>query len=265
MAIRYRPQGMTELYGKLGKLAGESVAAQKQIQFAQGMAEKVMSMKQEQDQQRQQQETQLKREQLAIKANEEADIWEFEKMKLRSQNDFALEEAKHQAEVMSEIKQEQGKRDKYNAVLNRLQDMTVKGEITENKAKELSNKAYMTYMGYGGLNTGGEEKRGATQGALEKIMGELATGKQSSGRFMSPIKNKEEYAIMNLGPNWRLEYPEAIPYVDGGTSTPSTPREVPSQPAKSQNLPQPRTQTEYDALPSGTEYIDTDGAVKRKR
>jgi hypothetical protein len=39
----------------------------------------------------------------------------------------------------------------------------------------------------------------------------------------------------------------------------------PSNPRGGNPLPAPKTQAEYDALPSGTTYIDTDGVTKRKR
>lgn len=43
------------------------------------------------------------------------------------------------------------------------------------------------------------------------------------------------------------------------------PGAVPGGGSQTNSIAQPRTQTEYDALPSGTVYIDTDGATKRKK
>lgn len=43
------------------------------------------------------------------------------------------------------------------------------------------------------------------------------------------------------------------------------PRREPAPAAAGGNLPRPTTQAEYNALPSGAQYIDTDGQIKRKR
>lgn len=59
--------------------------------------------------------------------------------------------------------------------------------------------------------------------------------------------------------------------VDIGATAPGiqvnpTPSAMPSNsPAAAQNKAQPKTQAEYNALPSGTIYIDSDGQTKRKK
>ena len=40
---------------------------------------------------------------------------------------------------------------------------------------------------------------------------------------------------------------------------------APAAPAPAVGLPQPKTQAEYDAIPTNTEYRDTDGKIKRKK
>jgi hypothetical protein len=75
-----------------------------------------------------------------------------------------------------------------------------------------------------------------------------------------PLNRDVEVALrangIEIDGNGRAVFPSLGPRREGGAA-----------PAQNQQrqLPRPQTQAEYAALPSGTEYIDTDGQVKRKR
>jgi hypothetical protein len=75
------------------------------------------------------------------------------------------------------------------------------------------------------------------------------------------------YAEIKEGRIVRWRVPGESPTQDGEAKpkeTPSTAPSVPPSSASPQNLPKPKTKAEYDAIPKGTRYIDTDGKEKIK-
>lgn len=68
-----------------------------------------------------------------------------------------------------------------------------------------------------------------------------------------PINNE----VKSLMTAYGLNRPSATP-------APATPAAVPTAQSASNKMPAPKTQAEYDAIPPNTEYMDTDGKIKRK-
>ena len=58
--------------------------------------------------------------------------------------------------------------------------------------------------------------------------------------------------------------PEAAP-APAPEAAPAPPKAAPAAPAPDQGLPAPKTQAEYNAIPAGTKYVDTDGKTKIKK
>jgi hypothetical protein len=71
--------------------------------------------------------------------------------------------------------------------------------------------------------------------------------------------NRDVASVLN-------SYTSVVPSVvrtDSGTTPPAAPA-TPAQPAPSKSIPTPKTKAEYDVIPRGTQYIDTDGKTKIK-
>lgn len=72
--------------------------------------------------------------------------------------------------------------------------------------------------------------------------------------------NDEVKALMVA---FKLNRPVA-PSTQAKAPTQATPAAIPTAQPASNKMPAPKTQAEYDAIPPNTEYMDTDGKVKRK-
>lgn len=70
--------------------------------------------------------------------------------------------------------------------------------------------------------------------------------------------NDEVKALMTA---YGLNRPAAAP---APAPAPATPAAIPTAQPASNKMPAPKTQAEYDAIPPNTEYMDTDGKIKRK-
>jgi hypothetical protein len=92
-----------------------------------------------------------------------------------------------------------------------------------------------------------------------------------------PKSNEDKLALASVGVQFdqegkafapKVEFAaEAAPVAQTKPTTSRTrggPMAKPTAPAASTSLPSPKTQAEYDAIPEGTRYIDTDGQEKIK-
>jgi len=91
MAIRVI-HGIIEDIAQLGVLAGQSVAAQREIEYARAMQQRLIQMEHEKEM------TQF-RAQLDLQASMRSQQWELEKMEIRSRADFTREEAGRQQKL----------------------------------------------------------------------------------------------------------------------------------------------------------------------
>lgn len=72
-----------------------------------------------------------------------------------------------------------------------------------------------------------------------------------------PINNEVKSLMTAYGLNRPAGAPAPAP-------APATPAAIPTAQPASNKMPAPKTQAEYDAIPPNTEYMDTDGKIKRK-
>lgn len=91
MAIRVTHGRIADV-AKLGVLAGQSVAAQREIEYARTMQQRLIQMEHEKEM------TQF-RAQLDLQASMRSQQWELEKMEIRSRTDFAREESGRQQKL----------------------------------------------------------------------------------------------------------------------------------------------------------------------
>lgn len=120
MAIRVE-HGKVGTAAQLGLLAGQAKFAQQQMEYAQTAAREAQRMKHEK-------EMAAFRAQLDIQAEQRANIWELEKMEIRSRTDFSREEAERQRKLSEK-----------QARLDALERARKDGQITE----EDYNNAYL--------------------------------------------------------------------------------------------------------------------------
>jgi hypothetical protein len=111
------------------------------------------------------------------------------------------------------------------------------------------------------LNTAKEAMRYAVQPYLDMTGRPLNRDVEVALRTQGVQFNDDGAAVFN---------PEQVPVDPAATSqpprTPVAGRGTTRNPAPAAtSMPRPTTQAEYNAIPAGTEYIDTDGQVKRKR
>lgn len=115
MPIKYQPEGMSQLYASLAYQTG---AAKADAQLAEDARQDKLRM---QEWERQEQLEQH-REALKIRAEQRAVEWEFEKMEIRSRNDFELEELQHRAEATAEIEKRVQEKRKLEAQIRAIED-----------------------------------------------------------------------------------------------------------------------------------------------
>jgi hypothetical protein len=99
MPINYQPEGLGELYAKLAYQTG---AAKANVQVAQEAREDRIRTEEWERQDRLEQARNALKEQAEMRAMS----WEFEKMEIRSRNDFELEELQNRAKVMAAAEKE---------------------------------------------------------------------------------------------------------------------------------------------------------------
>lgn len=249
MAIRVKHTDV-ETIAKLGLLAGQSVAAQRDIERTQAMARLA------QQQEHEKQMTAF-RAQLDLQASMRSQQWEVEKMEIRSRLDFEREE-----------KERMRRLDDIDSALRQIDREVESGRITEVQANTLKFNQEM--------------KRYGTAPPVSLIKPPA----EERERYISPSQRMAAYKALQtkelreptwlerLLPGGKGELTEEEQYyrelfeqtARGEPATPTGTQGVTGIPSGtiSSGSPIVRNDADFDALPSGAEFIDPQGNKRRK-
>jgi len=207
MAIRvsYTPY---KAIGQLAKLAGESIAERRGAERRERLAGMAYRAAEAQRARQQQKEMLRFRADLSLKTQQQAHVWEMQKLQIRSQNDFELTELRHKMRKMQDIEEEMKDRAEYKAARKTVEKAT---DLTERQKQEALRNLDLQHYGYRGLPQQRE------QSPLEQMMAQY-----------------------------------------------NVPAETMEQPTESPTIPEPKSETELNALPSGTLFRDPVGKLRRK-
>jgi len=230
---------------ELATLAGQSVAAQKEIERTQALARQAQQMEHER-------KMAAFRAEIDLQAAMRSQQWEVEKMEIRSRLDFEREE-----------KERMRRLDDADNALQQIDREVESGRITNKQADNL--KFYQEMKRYGA----------APPVSL------IQPPRKERERYISPSQRMAAYKALQTEelrePTW-LErllpggkeplteeeqyYRELFQATARGVPT-GTSAGIPTG-TISQGLPQPKTQQEYNAIPSGSQYIDSTGNIRTK-
>lgn len=193
------------------------------------------------------------RAQLDLQASMRSQQWEVEKMEVRSRVDFEREERERMRKL-----------DSIDNALRQIDKEVESGRITNKQADNL--RFYQEMKRYGA----------APPVSL------IQPPREERERYVSPTQRMAAYKQLQTEelrePTWlerllpggkgelteeELFYREMFEKTARGQTNIPTPSGVPSG-TISQGLPQPKTQLEYNAIPSGENYIDSSGNIRTK-
>ena len=181
------------------------------------------------------------KEQLGLQAEQRAQEWELQKMELRSQSDFALEERKRQILAERSLQKEIKLQDEVEAGIKIIQESKHLSDAKQPDGVSEREKAIYAYtmkkqLGYTVPREIAEKsiKPIFTEAKKQTVLGALVTKSPVSpmGIPLPVLERKEDreaYITNELGPSWRQLLPEAIPLVEGTVAT--------AVPAKPANMP----------------------------
>ena len=275
MPIEIQQPGLAQLYGKAAAISkGEKEAQRKE--------EQRIRKEEIQMQQQYQQNVKMLDAQLDLEMYERSKRWEIDKMELRSQMDFQREE-----------QQRQRKLDSADNAIQQIDKEVLAGRMTEQEAYPLKLKYEMNKMGVDAptslLPTGDEEERygvrpywmrgrEAPEGTPERQLYEAKMAEQISGERRGVIPYYLDPTFIGTYPEAARQAQEArgiflsdeeFENIKSGTTEqlPLAGKEldvgVRAEGAVS-GLPTVTSDAEYDALPSGTEFVDQSGKRWRK-
>jgi len=206
-----------------------------------------------------------------LQMQERSKLWEIEKMQLRSQIDFQREEQLRQRKL-----------DSIDSALQQIDKEVLAGRITEQEAYPIKLKYQMNKMGVDTptpLLPPGEEGdrygvqpywmkgREAPEGTPERQLYEAKMAEGISGERRGTVP-------YYLDPTFVGNYPEAARQAQEARGIFLSDEEfsdltrgaepMEAIPTGRAEMPTVTTDAEYDALPSGTVFIDPDGNRRRK-
>lgn len=215
--------------------------------------------------------TALRQQDMAIdlQMSERSKLWEIEKMELRSRLDFEREE-----------KERIRKLDSIDSALQQIDKEVLAGRLTEQEAYPIKLKYQMNKMGVDTpislLPPGDEEERfgvqpywmrgrDAPEGTPERQLYDAKMEQQISGVRAGTVP-------YYLDPTFISTYPEAARQSQEARGIFLSDEEfsdlmrgiTPTESMPIPELPTITSDVEYDALPSGTEFIDPEGNRRRK-
>lgn len=167
MAI-VKQQPMGGLLARLGLLTGRAQRGKAEVERAQKRADtaRMMALETEQRKKMMQFEQELK-----MKTAQVAHEWELQKMMLRSQNDFLMEEEKRKTWQMKELKDQMEQHDKYMAAVHSIME-GIGITVAERDVPELLQRAQMKYLGYLNVMPRLETLEAKSKAAMrEKLLG----------------------------------------------------------------------------------------------
>jgi len=258
MAIRIEQPGLAGLYGAAAVISKQEAEARKKQE---------QQARKEEQQAELEYRTALRQQDMAIdlQMSERSKLWEIEKMELRSRLDFEREE-----------KERVRKLDSIDSALQQIDKEVLAGRITEQEAYPIKLKYQMNKMGVDTpvslLPTGDKEDRYGVrpyylEPEFERDYPELAEAKKReviSGQRRGTVP-------YYLDPTFISNYPEAARQAQEARGVFLSDEEfdtlmrTPIEPTPTvPRLPTITSDVEYDALPSGTEFIDPEGNRRRK-
>jgi len=252
MAIRIQQAGLPELYAKAATLAGQAQRARELEQQAIRRQEQIQSIQAQRESQQialeQQRNMRLLDAQLDLEMYERSKRWEIDKMQLRSQVDFQREE-----------QQRQRKLDSIDSALQQIDKEVLAGRMTEQEAYPIKLKYEIEKMG---VDVPVSLVRPPAERA-EKVVS--PTQRISAMRALREEEYREPTWLEKFLPGGKGELSPEIQeekqilqsIVKGEYTAPTG--------TISSGLPEPKTKVEYDRIPSGSQYIDSEGNVRIKR
>lgn len=240
MAIRIEQPGLAGLYGRAAVISKQEAETRRR--------QEAQARKQEIQEQRQYQESVKQLDaQLDIEMYERSKRWEIDKMQLRSQVDFQREE-----------QQRQRKLDSIDSALQQIDKEVLAGRMTEQEAYPLKLKYEMNKMGVDvpvSLLPTRREERERVVSPTQRISAMRALREEE---YQEPtwLEKALPWGKEPLSPELEAEREILRGIVSGEYTAPVK--------AISPGLPEPKTQQEYDAIPSGSQYIDSRGNVRTK-
>lgn len=239
MGIEVR-HGTVESIAKLGLLAGQSVAAQRE-------AERAATLVQQAQAQEHQRAMTVYRAQLDLQASMRSQEWELEKMEVRSRMDFEREERERMRKL-----------DDIDSAMRQIDREVESGRITEVQSNALKFRQEMKR--YGAAPPVSLIQPPTEEGAEPPTISE----QMRAYKILQGEEFKEPTGFQKILPEWaggkaeltedELFYRELFE---------KTAKGIPSG-TISQGLPTVRNDADFDALPSGALFIDPHGNQRRK-
>jgi hypothetical protein len=244
MAIKIRHGEVADI-AKLATLAGKSIAAQREIEYARAMAQQLQRMEHEK-------EMVKFRAQLDLESEKRAHQWEFEKAEIRSRTDFAREEAKRMRRL-----------DDADNAIRQIDREVEAGRITNEQADTL--KFYQEIKKYGVAPPVSlikpptpEKPRYVTPSQQMAAYKQLQTEELREPTWLERWLPGGKEPLTEEEQLYRQMFEKTAKGIPLGT-TPSIPTGTISQ-----VLPIVRNDADFDALPSGAEFIEPQGNKRRK-
>lgn len=181
MAIKRRYDPVHAI-GQLSVLAGKAEAQQKQAAIDREMALRTAQMQHQKEMAKFEADMRFKYEQ-------QAQEWEYQKMALRSQNDFLLQEERHKALYMRELAKQLKEMDEYDQAKKQITNLLADKEITEDEANRAMANIELKYVGYAGVLPRAEKPQNEIQAAMARLISETTDMETPAGgrvRVVSP-------------------------------------------------------------------------------
>lgn len=143
MAIR-RQHGKVATVAKLAQLAGKSMAARRDYERKETMLQQAKEMQRREALAKYEEQNRMKRDMMAMD-------WENQKLAMRSQHEFAMEEMKQEAYMQRELAKEIKKLNEYDLAKDKLREALADRNITEEQYKAAMTNVDMKILGYPGV------------------------------------------------------------------------------------------------------------------
>jgi tRNA U55 pseudouridine synthase TruB len=164
MGIKFRYEPVQQI-GRLAYQIGQAKKAEQIMQRQEAVMMRAKELEQRQ------QLAEYKAD-LDMKAKQQAMDWELQKITMRSQNDFLLQEERNKAQYMRQLAKELREADEYDMAVKEVQRMQSDNEITPEEATQVLNKIKMKHLGYSGVMPRADKEQSAFDEYVDRLITE---------------------------------------------------------------------------------------------
>jgi hypothetical protein len=143
MAIR-KQHGKVSSIAKLAKLSGQSLAARRDYERRDEAIQRYQELQRQDEIRQYEADARIKRDMMAMD-------WENQKLALRSQHDFAMEEMKRETLVQRELARQVKKMNEYDLAKDKLNEHLADRNITQEQYNSAMANLDMKLLGAGGV------------------------------------------------------------------------------------------------------------------